>query len=175
MPENNESLYLAPKSTSITRKYKLIIAAVTLTLLILVALTAYFVLAYQASNSATDSTLEVRAESESGYVESGTNYVAMPRPFVFNVMEGERDRLVQIKVQLMVQNEDNEALARKHIPLLEGTLVSVFSAATAQQLRLPAGREQLRETALNALNDATTKLEGRTLIHAVLFTGFVLQ
>ncbi|KPU83629.1 flagellar basal body-associated protein FliL [Psychromonas sp. PRT-SC03] len=102
-------------------------------------------------------------------------YVAMPRPFVFNVMEGKRDRLVQIKVQLMVRGDENEELAKKHIPLLEGTLVRVFGAATVGQLRSPEGKEELRTFALEALNKATIKVENKGLIDAVLFTGFVLQ
>jgi len=102
-------------------------------------------------------------------------YVAMPRPFVFNVMDGQRDRLVQIKVQLMVRGAENEALAKKHIPLLEGTLVRIFGAATVAQLRSPEGKEQIREYSLEALNQSTQRLEGKTLIKSVLFTGFVLQ
>ena len=103
------------------------------------------------------------------------NYVPMSKPFVFNVIEGKRDRTVQIKVQLMVSNSRNEDLARKHIPLLESTLLRVFVAASAKQLRSPEGKNELRKTALVELNEATIKLEGQALVHAVLFTGFVLQ
>ena len=103
------------------------------------------------------------------------SYVAMPRPFVFNVMDGKRDRLVQIKVQLLVRGNDNASLAKKHIPLLEGTLVRVFGSASADQLRSPDGKEQIREQALTELNSETNKLEGKELINSVLFTGFVLQ
>ena len=47
-----------------------------------------------------------------GNAEKGTAlYVAMPRPFVFNVPGSGRDRLVQIKVQLLVRGSDNEELA----------------------------------------------------------------
>ena len=114
---------------------------------------------------------------ESSQLGSGlsANYVAMPRPFVFNVADGKRDRLVQIKVQLMVRGAEHEAIAKKHIPLLEGTLVRIFSAATAAQLRSPDGKDQLRSYAQIALNDSIKKLEGKAIIDTVLFTGFVLQ
>jgi flagellar FliL protein len=115
-------------------------------------------------------------ENEQDVVSNvSATYVAMPRPFVFNVMDGKRDRLVQIKVQLMVRGSENEILAKKHIPLLEGTLVKVFGAASVAQLRNPEGKDQIRELALIELNEATKKLEGKALIDAVLFTGFVLQ
>jgi flagellar FliL protein len=40
----------------------------------------------------------------------------MPRPFVFNVAGGQRDRLVQIKIQLMVRGTADETLAKQNIP-----------------------------------------------------------
>lgn len=176
MAKDNESLYLAPQNIpSVSKKKVMVIIAGVLIFLVIASAMAYFVLMYQSSNSEANSTANLGDNNVVGSSESGTNYVPMPRPFVFNVMEGHRDRLVQIKVQLMVKSEANEILARKHIPLLEGALVSVFSAASAQQLRSPKGKVALRESALNALNEATTRLEGRGLIHAVLFTGFVLQ
>jgi flagellar FliL protein len=107
--------------------------------------------------------------------EQVATYVPMPMPFVFNVMEGKRARLVQIKVQLLIRGRANELLVKKHIPLLQDTLVSVFSAASAEQLRSPEGRTKLREFSLQALNEATTKYEKKALVDSVLFTGFVLQ
>ena len=132
---------------------------------------AYFLLFSDDSTPASEQT-ENAAEPEKTLAAS---YVAMPRPFVFNVQDGKRDRLVQIKVQLMVRGSDNVILAKKHIPLLEGALVRIFSAATISQLRSPEGKEQIRELALKALNESTTKLEGKDIINTVLFTGFVLQ
>lgn len=151
-------------------KKKLIIIVAAVVLLLGSAIVAYFLLA--GGNDAEQQKQEVveeRAESKP------VSYVAMPRPFVFNVMDGRRDRLVQIKVQLMVRGDSSATLARKHTPLLEGTLVRVFGAATVEQLRTPAGKKQLRDFALKALNEATMKVENKALISAVLFTGFVLQ
>ncbi len=71
-------------------------------------------------------------------------YVGMPRPFVFNVAGGQRDRLVQIKIQLMVRGTADETLAKQNIPLIEGTLLRVFSSATAEQLMTFEGKEKLR-------------------------------
>ncbi|WP_418135244.1 flagellar basal body-associated FliL family protein [Psychromonas sp. GE-S-Ul-11] len=103
------------------------------------------------------------------------NYVPMPRPLVFNVTEGNRNRTAQIKVQLIVDNKADTVLVRKHIPLLESTLVTVFGEASVEQLRSPQGKNELRMTALEELNKATNLVEQRALIHTVLFTGFVLQ
>lgn len=176
MAEENEELSLEgtenPKGGS---KKKLIIIIAAVVLLLAGGGAAYFFLSGDDSAELTEQVEEQQEPADSAETTGETTYVAMPRPFVFNVMDGKRDRLVQIKVQLMVHGSANALLAKKHIPLLEGTLVRVFGAATAEQLRSPVGKAQLREYSLQALNEATAKVENKELIYSVLFTGFVLQ
>ena len=102
-------------------------------------------------------------------------YVGMPRPFVFNVAGGQRDRLVQIKIQLMVRGAADEALAKQNIPLIEGTLLRVFSAATAEQLMTFEGKEKLRQDSLEECRRVLKDLVSSPVIEQVLFTGFVMQ
>lgn len=102
-------------------------------------------------------------------------YVGMPRPFVFNVAGGQRDRLVQIKIQLMVRGAADEALAKQNIPLIEGTLLRVFSAATAEQLMTFEGKEKLRQDSLEECRRVLNDLVSSPVIEQVLFTGFVMQ
>jgi len=171
MPEVDESL-AGENNASPTSKKKLIIIIAAVVLLLSIAGGAFFVF----SGDDAANTEEVVASTDEEVAEIGeANYVPMPRPFVFNVLEGKRVRTVQIKIQLMVTNKSSEVLVRKHTPLLESTLVSVFGAATIEQLRSPEGKKQLRKTALEELNKATTLVEKSALIHTVLFTGFVVQ
>ncbi len=102
-------------------------------------------------------------------------YVAMPRPFVFNVPGAARDRIVQIKVQLLVRGEVNEETAKKHIPLIEGTLLGVFAGTNADELSTAAGKESLRIEALEKVQTALEGVEGNKVVERVLFTGFVMQ
>jgi flagellar FliL protein len=102
-------------------------------------------------------------------------YVGMPRPFVFIVPGDARERTVQIKVQLMVRGEENEELAKRHIPLIEGTLHQVFSSSTAEELKTVEGKEKLRELALREVQAALEKVAGRGLVEQVLFTSMVMQ
>ncbi|MCW8090364.1 flagellar basal body-associated protein FliL [Alteromonas sp. ASW11-130] len=102
-------------------------------------------------------------------------YVAMPRPFVFNVPGSGRDRLVQIKVQLMVRGSDNEEVAKSHIPLIEGTLLQVFSNSSADDLVTEAGKITLREDALSEVQRVMNDISGTNVVEQVLFTGFVMQ
>lgn len=102
-------------------------------------------------------------------------YVAMPRPIVFNVPGAGRDRLVQIKVQLMVRGTDNEEKAKTHIPLIEGTLLQVFSASNADDLVTEPGKIELRDNALEAVQNSLKDIAGGEVVERVLFTDFVMQ
>ena len=102
-------------------------------------------------------------------------YIVLPEPFIFNVSGKKRDRVVQIKVQLMVRGEQNEALANKHVPLVESVLLQTFAAATVEQLRQPQGREQLRQQALTTVQATMNKMTNMPVVERVLFTGFVMQ
>lgn len=102
-------------------------------------------------------------------------YVAMPRPFVFNVPGSSKDRLVQIKVQLLVRGDVNEETAKRHIPLIENTLLRVFSSSNADDLSTSVGKEALRYNALTEVQNALVEIEDSKVVERVLFTGFVMQ
>lgn len=102
-------------------------------------------------------------------------YVAMPRPFLFNVAGALRSRLVEIKVQLMLRGEDNEITLKKHIPLVEDALLTTFSAADEEKLSTQAGKDELRRVALLNIQNTLQPVTGRKVVEKVLFTGFVMQ
>ncbi|AWL12557.1 hypothetical protein HMF8227_02096 [Saliniradius amylolyticus] len=118
------------------------------------------------------------AEADDGTPQAklgSARYVAMPRPFVFNVPGIGRDRLVQIEVQLMVRGNDNEEEAKKHIPMIEGTLLRVFSSTNAEDLATEAGKVALKEQSTREVRAAMKDVSGREVVEKVLFTGFVMQ
>lgn len=158
-------------------KLIIIIAAV---LLIVGAVAGYFLLSggdglvETLAGDAANGEVAAAPTSSSATIGSAL-YVAMPRPFIFNVPGASRDRIVQIKVQLLVRGDDNEETAKKHIPLIEGTLLSVFSMTTADELSTSVGKETLRFTALDKVQAAMMNVEGNKVIERVLFTSFVMQ
>lgn len=102
-------------------------------------------------------------------------YVPMPRPFRFNIPGAARDRFVEIRVQLLVRGGDNEENAKMHIPLIESTLLSVFSQSNADDLATSAGKEALKQQSLASLQLVMKDLAGNETVEKVLFTGFVMQ
>jgi len=102
-------------------------------------------------------------------------YVGMPRPFVFNVPGAARERLVQIKAQLLVRGQNNEELAKQHIPLIESTMLRTFSKANADDLVTAAGKETLKAAALKDVQDALVGVASTKVVEEILFSGFVMQ
>ncbi|MBU2869948.1 flagellar basal body-associated protein FliL [Colwellia sp. E2M01] len=116
------------------------------------------------------------AASPSSDAKLGTAlYVPMPRPFRFNVPGAVRDRFVEIRVQLLVRGSQNEENAKMHIPLIESTLLAVFSRANADDLATSAGKVALKEQALSAVQQTMKEIESNETVEKVLFTGFVMQ
>lgn len=136
---------------------------------------AYFFL-FSGGDEAADT--EGGAETTTEVIDEPTGnalYVAMPRPFVFNVIGNGKDRLVQIKVQLLVRGDANEQLVKKHIPLVEGSLLTTFSGTSGDDMATLEGKELLREQALQDVRQAMIEVEGQAVVDKVLFTGFVMQ
>ena len=165
------------------KKSKLMLIIIIAVVVIGGAAGAYFFLFAGSDEPAAEQLPETEAAAaaapatQGGGAEIGTAlYVAMARPFVFNVPGGGRDRLVQIKVQLLVRGSDNEELVKTHIPLIEGTLLQTFSMSNAEDLVTEAGKIELREQAVSEVKRALEENDiGSNVVERVLFTGFVMQ
>jgi len=159
---------LPPEAQKGKKKLFIIIAVVVL--LLGVGGTAFFFMGSDSSDQRT----QVAAQDTTPQ-GNPVSYVNIAQPFVFNVTGDTRDRVVQIKVQLMVRGSENDNLARYHSPLVESTLLATFASATVEQLRSVNGRIELRDKATDDIKAAMTKVVGKPIIERVLFTDFVMQ
>ncbi|MBL4765503.1 MAG: flagellar basal body-associated protein FliL [Colwellia sp.] len=167
------------------KKKKMIIIIVAIVVLLGAAGGGYFF--FMAGDSASQEQLDSALDSDSADAESDSGkaqqsaqvgtalYVPMPRPFRFNIPGAARDRFVEIRVQLLVRGGDNEENAKMHVPLIESTLLGIFSQANADDLSTSAGKESLKQQSLAAVQKVMTDVEGDKTIEKVLFTGFVMQ
>ncbi|MEI8634153.1 flagellar basal body-associated protein FliL [Vibrio sp. PP-XX7] len=159
--------------TSKGKKKLLIIIAAVVVLLLVGGAAAFFLMGSSGTNQSADNAEQVQQKDKQS--DSPVIYVSLPQPFVFNITGDKRDRMVQVKVQLMVRGSKNENLARYHSPLIESTLLSTFASATVEQLRTPNGRVELRDKATEDIKTVLTKAVGDAVIERVLFTDFVMQ
>ncbi|MCW8347647.1 flagellar basal body-associated protein FliL [Vibrio sp. ZSDZ65] len=154
-----------------SKKKLLIIIVAVLMLLLIAGGVAYWLFG-------GDSTPQPRSTSVQNapvVVVDPISYVTIAQPFVFNVAGKSRDRMVQIKAQLMVRGLDNEELARYHSPLIESTLLSTFASTSVEQLRSTNGRVELRDQATADIQSSLSQVVGKPVIERVLFTDFVIQ
>ncbi len=164
------------------KKKKMMIIIIAVVILLGGGAGAYFFFMGGGDN-ASQAELDAALDSDSGEVakvDSGAQlgsalYVPMPRPFRFNVPGAARDRFVEIRAQLLVRGGDNEENAKMHIPLIESTLLGVFSQANADDLATSAGKVALKQQSLAAVQKIMTDVEGDKTVEKVLFTGFVMQ
>ena len=159
-------------------KKKIIMIAGGALLVVVLAVVGF--LMFSGSDDTPKATGGSPAAAGAGTTEGGETvgtalYVPLPRPFVFNVPGASRDRMVQIKVQLLVRGSNNETIALRHIPLIEGSLLETFSSANADELVTVAGRDALKNKALSDLQQALIEVVGSVVVDEVLFTGFVMQ
>mgnify|MGYP000244676710 CR=1 FL=1 len=166
------------------KKKKKLIIIIALVILVAGAGAAYFFLGgsdeavspEQVSTETITTDVDSEASAAPAAVQTGTAlYVPLPRPFRFNVPGAARDRFVEIRVQLLVRGSDNEETTKKHIPLLESTLLSVFSQANADDLATSAGKTSLKQQSLTEVQNVMKELAGSPTVEKVLFTGFVMQ
>lgn len=132
-------------------------------------------LAEAGSELAVDADGQAEGGSAQGAELGSALYVPMPRPFRFNVPGNARDRFVEIRVQLLIRGAENEEAAKKHVPLIESTLLGVFSQSNADDLATSAGKVALKQSALVEVHKIMNEIEGSEIVEKVLFTGFVMQ
>ncbi|MEE2025073.1 MULTISPECIES: flagellar basal body-associated protein FliL [Alkalimonas] len=173
MADNNE-LKIAEGSSK--KKLILMVAGGVAILLVVVVAVLFFFSSGDSGQSGAGGPGTATGIDGAPPAPTGTAYyVPLPRPFIFNVPGSSRDRLVQIRVQLLVRGSNNDTLAKRHIPLIEGSLLQTFSSANADDLVTAAGKESLRNKALSDLQQELLKVTGTVVVEEVLFTGFVMQ
>ncbi|HAW93117.1 TPA: flagellar basal body-associated protein FliL, partial [Candidatus Azambacteria bacterium] len=159
------------------KKIILLVMAVVVVLILAAGVYFYFLGSESAPSAASDETAVSQSAADTGKPsgpEGNALYVAMPRPFVFNVPGSARDRLVQIKVQLLVRGSNNETVALRHIPLIEASLTASFASANADELVTTTGKDALKNKALSDLQQALLEVAGSVVVEEVLFTSFVM-
>ncbi|MDF0532981.1 flagellar basal body-associated protein FliL [Shewanella sp. A32] len=160
------------KDKSKSKRKLLIFGGIGLLVLIVIAVVLWLFLGGEKKDAAPASDA-VKTEQKDTTREA--YYVAMPRPFLFNLPGNNQTRVVEIKVQLMVRGSDDDTVLKKHIPLVEDALLTTFSSASVDKLSTQAGKDELRQLALLNVQNTLQPVTGRKLVEKVLFTGFVMQ
>ena len=102
-------------------------------------------------------------------------YVNCSEKFSFNIKSERRLHTGQVHVVLVVPAEENEALAKKHLTLIDSVIFDKLSAQTYEGLLLPSGRQRLKRELLDATRAKMSEIAKAPVVDKILFTSFVLQ
>ncbi len=112
-----------------------------------------------------------QASSDSG----GSLYVSLEPAFVVNVNDGLRVRHMQIKLQVKLKQPDFAAYIEKYDPAIRHEMVMLLSGQETGKLKTVAGKQQLMDQALAAIQHVLQENIGNTGIDAVYFTDLIIQ
>jgi flagellar FliL protein len=116
------------------------------------------------------------SEKAAAPVRAEPIYVPLDPPFVVNFDSGGAVRFLQVTVQVMTDNPATVEQIRRHDPVIRNGLLMLFSGQTYEKLKTTAGKEQLREAALEEVRRIITEQAGAAAnVGNLYFTSFVMQ
>jgi len=113
----------------------------------------------------------------SNVTASGEVYVQLGPSFVTNYDGAGRLKYLKVDVNVRIKQQAEDTL-REHMPYLRNQLVVLFSQQLEEDLTSIAGKELLREQALQTVKEGLTRLDSQELADQVsdlYFTAFVVQ
>lgn len=113
----------------------------------------------------------------SNVTASGEVYVQLGPSFVTNYDGAGRLKYLKVDVNVRIKQQAEDTL-REHMPYLRNQLVVLFSQQLEEDLTSIAGKELLREQALQTVKEGLIRLDSEELADQVsdlFFTAFVVQ
>ncbi|RBO85800.1 flagellar basal body-associated FliL family protein [Marinomonas aquiplantarum] len=102
-------------------------------------------------------------------------YIELKPIFIVNHLS-EGSQLKYIKTSISIRTDETRVdLIEHNMPLVRDAIVMFLSARTTDQVSGAIAREQTREDAANAVNEALKTETGITPVKDILFASFVTQ
>jgi flagellar FliL protein len=101
------------------------------------------------------------------------SYYQVKPSLIANLASG--GRYIRCDVQLMTDNESFLEALNLHGPAIRHTLLLLLSEQDGANLKIPSGKEALRQKALTTIGSLMKKLSGKNELKALYFTTFLVQ
>ncbi|WP_240615625.1 flagellar basal body-associated protein FliL [Alteromonas facilis] len=104
-------------------------------------------------------------------------YMALEPDIVTNYLSGNARTLgfVRVTVELMLDDADNLEIVEHHMPLLRAIVIEVFGRQPEDKVKSLTGREDIRRTILQLLQQRMEKEAGKPVVSDVIFTKYLYQ
>lgn len=116
----------------------------------------------------------VAADQQPG-ARRDAQYVPLDPPLVVNFAGGGKLRYLQVSLEVMTPDGGDKTTLDRHVPAIRNALITLFSERDYEALLTRAGKEALREEALEVIRAEMTALTGDPVAEDVYFTSFVMQ
>lgn len=82
---------------------------------------------------------------------------------------------IQVRIDIMVASEADLGVIERHQPLIRDAVIELLGKQSEDTITSLAGREDLRKTLVDQLNDTLLPETGKTIIADLLFTKYLYQ
>lgn len=104
--------------------------------------------------------LATQAASGGAKIPEGVNYISLGSPIVVSyASSGSRLRYIKAELAIRCENAANSQQVMQHLPLIRDRLIGLLSQQNETSLASPEGKEALRQTALQVINQAIHRVE----------------
>ncbi len=122
-----------------------------------------------------DASADAAAGEEPAGSRNNANYLALDPPLVVNFAASGQLRYLQVSVEVMSQDTKAIDAVQRHTPAVRNALIALFSERDYEALLTRAGKESLRQEALEVIRQELTVLTGSPQVEDVYFSTFVMQ
>jgi flagellar FliL protein len=103
-------------------------------------------------------------------------YVKLDPPFVANFEAKGQMRFLQVAVEIMTRDQATADLIKQHDPMIRNDLLMLFGSQTYEGINTHQGKDQLRASALVAVQKVIDAEGGDSKnVEQLYFTSFVMQ
>ena len=113
--------------------------------------------------------------AEADSTASQVSYITLTPPLVGNYQSTGRVRLYKADISLRVNSELAKTRVEYHEPLIRNQLVMLFAQQTEESLGRPEGKEQLRQAALQQVQQVLNAEDPSAKVDDLLFNNLVIQ
>ncbi len=120
--------------------------------------------------------LAISAEDEEAGAKKVPSYVSLGDALVLNLAtKKKRLTFLQLKVDVLVKDDDAKAIVEAHIPALRHQIIVLLSEQNALDMKTPAKRNDIRKLATERVKETLEELAGKSDVDDVLFSSFLIQ
>ena len=154
-------------------KKKLIIIVVLILLLIGGGAAGWWFFLRGAPDDSASAEADKSAQQQAAVPQTAIYYPIRP-PFVVNFDGSAGVRFLQIHADVLARSPQAIEAVKKHMPLIQNRLLSLFSEQNPEELKDSQSMEVLRQKAQDAVN-GVMQSQNLPIIEKLLFTNFVMQ